>query len=311
MEFVEEDFKAYLEQVVDEERQVNHNGSMGSCMEKIGKTDREMFGICACSLSGQVRQAANADEVIPLESTSKVLSLALALEDVGAEALFEHIGKEPKGDPFHSVAALEEGELGVPSNPMINAGAIATASLIKGRDGNERFERLLNFTRQLAGNPNIDYNRAMYEAESKDLNRALFYYMRSHSVVSGSEEDKLLPYVKQTAIEMDCIDLARIAAVLANKGKDPTTGKQLIKPDNVRIVLTLMFTTGMYDASGQFAVNVGVPAKSGLSGAILAVVPGLMGLGVAGPALDESGNSIAGVRILYKLVTRWQLGVFA
>jgi len=311
MERIDEDITDYLVKVVEEEQQVHHDGVTAEGMDANGKPDRERFGVCAISTRGMIRKAGNADGAFPLESTSKAISLALALEDNGAEAVFRHVAKEPTGDPFHSVATLEEGERGVPSNPMINAGAIAVTALIKAEDGEQRFERLLGFIRRLADNPRIDFNRKLYEAEDKDLNRALFYYMRDHGVVKGSEEDMLVPYVKQSSVQMDCADLARIAAVLANKGRHPDTGEQLISKETVRIVLTLMFTTGMYDASGQFAVDVGIPAKSGISGAIMAVVPGRMGLGVIGPALDESGNSIAGVRMLRKLTTRWQLGVFA
>lgn len=311
MDRINEDIEAYLEKVVKEELEVHHKGSMPSYMEKLGKPNQDLVGLCAMSTEGRTKQAGNATELFPLESASKPLSLALALEDNGPEEVFRHVGKEPSGDPYHSIAALEEGEKGVAPNPMINAGAIACMSLVKGKDGEERFGRLLNFIRKLADNPAIDYNREMYDNEDKNLNRALFYYMRNHDVIEGTEEEKLLPYVKQSSIELTCIDLARIAAVFANKGRDPVSGERLISEQNVRIVLTLMFTTGMYDASGSFAVDVGIPAKSGISGAIMAVVPGRMGFGLVGPALDEHGNSIAGVRILRSLTMRWQLGVFS
>lgn len=311
MDRIEEDITAYLERIVEEERREDHRGAMESSMDNAGESGKDLLGVCAVSTEGTLTKAGDADEIFALESASKPLGLALALEDNGADAVFQHVATEPTGDPYHSVATLEEGERGVPSNPMINAGAIAVTAMIKGKDGDERFQRLLDFTRKLTGNPRVDYNHTMFEAKEKDLNRALFYYMRSHGVVNGSEEEKLVPYIKQTLIEMDGTDLARIAAVLANQGRDPESGEQLISADNVRIVLTLMFTTGMYDASGRFAVDVGIPAKSGLSGVILAVVPGRMGLGILGPALDESGSSIAGVRILRKLTRRWQLGVFS
>jgi glutaminase len=230
---------------------------------------------------------------------------------VGTEALFERVGMEPSGDPYHSIATLEEGEMGIPSNPMINAGAIVTTAMIRGRDGEERFERLRDFFRRMAGNSTLDYDPAKFEAEDQDLNRSLFYYMRSHDVLKGSEEDLLAPYLKQTSIELDCQDLARIAALLANGGRDPGSGEQLISEETVRVVLTLMFTTGMYDQSGRYAVEVGMPSKSGVSGAIMAVAPGRLGFGVIGPALNDHGNSVAGLRMLRSLSQRWQLGVFA
>lgn len=311
MNQINEDIAAYLNQVVEEEREADHDGAIEKCMSEIGKTDKNMFGISAVDTSGAVRKAANAEESFPLESVSKALSLALALEDNGAEKVFKRVSKEPTGDPYHSIAVLEEGRKGVPPNPMINAGAIAVTAMIHGSSGAERFERLLNFIRTLADNSSINCNKQMLDAEAVDLNRSLYYYMRHHSNISGSEEDGLMPYVRQTAIEMNCVDLARIAAVFANQGKSPGSGKQLIDPANVRIVLTLMFVTGMYGASGSFAVDVGIPSKSGVSGAIMSVVPGRMGLGLIGPALDKSGNSMAGVRMLNKLSQRWQLAAFS
>ncbi|QJQ94889.1 MULTISPECIES: glutaminase A [Halomonadaceae] len=310
MEQFDQKMKEHLKQVIDEELSVHHDGSMPSFMEEIGNSDQELVGIGMTGDGGAQAQAGGAEQIFPLESASKALSLALSLEDNGPEVLFRHVGREPSGDPYHSIATLEEGEMGIPSNPMINAGAIVVTSMIKGRDGDERFARLLDFVRTLADNPAIDYNHPMYEAEDKDLNRALFYFMRNHDVIEGSEEDKLVPYAKQTSIEMNCLDLSRIAAVFANQGRDPVSGEALISERTVRIVLTLMFTTGMYDESGRFAVEVGVPAKSGISGAIMAVVPGRLGVGLIGPALNASGNSLAGMRLLRNLSAQWQWGVF-
>lgn len=310
MDRIDEDMAAYLEQVVKEESEREHEGEMATSMEDIGKDEHELFGIGVVGTDGRSRKAADADEPFPIESVSKAIVLALALEDVGPHKLFRHVGKEPEGDPYHSVATLEEGRKGVPANPMINAGAISVTALVKAADGDERFTRIRDFIRTLADNPRIDYNRELFETEEKDLNRSLFHYMRHHGVVEGSEGDSLVPYFKQTALQMDCVDLARIAAVFANGGRAPGSDTRLISADTVRIVLTLMFTTGMYQGSGGYSVDVGIPSKSGVSGAIMAVVPGRMGFGLIGPALDSNGNSIAGVRVLRKLVERWDLRVF-
>lgn len=310
MDRIDEDMTAYLEKVVKEESERDHDGEMATTMEDIGKDEHELFGVGAVGTDATRCKAGDADEPFPIESVSKAIVLALALEDVGPEKVFSHVGEEPEGDPYHSIATLEEGKKGEPSNPMINAGAIAVTSLVKAADGEERFARIRDYMRTLADNPRIDYNHSMFEAEKKDLNRALFYYMRNHGVVEGSEEDKLVPYFKQTSLEMDCMDLARIAAVFANGGCAPGSDTRLISAQTVRIVLTLMFTTGMYQGSGKFSVEVGIPSKSGVSGAIMAVVPGRMGFGLIGPALDGCGNSIAGVRVLRKVVERWNLRVF-
>ncbi len=311
MDRIDEDIAAFLDQVVEEEYDGDHEGAIDQCMSRRGHDDKNMFGICAVDSTGAIKQAANAEGTFPIESAAKPLALALALEDCGAEEVFKHVSCEPRGDPYHSIAALEEGRKGVPANPMITGGAIATTAMIHGSNGEERFTRLREFIRTLADNPEIDYDPQVLEGESIDLHRALFYYMRNHGVVRGNEEDKLLPYVRMTAMTMNCIDLGRIAAVLANGGRAPGSNRQLIGEDNVRIVLTLMCLTGMYEGSGRYAVDVGIPSKSGISGAIMAVVPGRMGFGVIGPALDEQGNSIAGVRMLSKLARRWKLSVFA
>lgn len=310
MERIDEAKIASLQEVVEQEREYRHESEMTSFTEA-GEEEQELVGIAVMGGECSAPQAGSAEHRFPLESVSKALTLALALEDEGAEALFERVGMEPSGDPYHSIATLEEGEMGIPSNPMINAGAIVTTAMISGRDGEERFDRIRDFFRRLAGNPSLDYDQAMFEAEDQDLNRALFYYMRSHDVLEGSEEDLLVPYLKQTSIEVNCHELARMAAVLANRGRDPESGERLISEETVRIVLRLMFTTGMYDQSGRFAVEVGMPSKSGVSGAILAVAPGRMGFGVIGPALNEHGNSVAGLRLLKALSSRWRLGVFA
>lgn len=310
MDQIDENITAVLDQIVEEEHDALHEGAVHDCMCRLGRGDKGRFGICAVGDSGTVKTAANAEDSFPVESVSKPLALALALEDCGAEKVFARVSREPRGDPYHSIAALEEGRKGMASNPMINAGAIAVTAMIHGRDGEHRFSRLREFICTLADNPDIDYDTQMLDVEPVDLNRALFYYMREHGIVEGSEDDGLLPYTRLTAMTMNCIDLARIAAVFANGGRAPGSDRQLIQEDNVRIVLTLMFLTGMYERSGSYAVDVGIPSKSGVSGAIMAVVPGRMGFGTMGPALDASGSSIAGVRMLGKLAQRWSLSVF-
>lgn len=311
MDQIEEEIAPYLEKIVTAERHVHHEGSLPEYVEKVSNSDHDAVGVCMMGTRGLASSAGDVEELFSLQSVSKVISLVLALMDNGPEEVFRYVDKEPSGDPYHSIATLEERTVAKPYNPMNNAGAIAVSALIKGANADERFGRLLDLTRRLAGNPGIDINPALIDAKSSDLVRALFYYMRKDGIVRGTEEERLSVYIKQTAIEMNCQDLARIGAVLANKGRDPHTGAQLVDESIVSIVLTLMFTCGMYNGSGTFAVDVGFPAKSGFSGAILAAVPGRMGFGVIGPSLDAQGNSIAGVRILRQISQRWRLGVFS
>jgi glutaminase len=194
---------------------------------------------------------------------------------------------------------------------MINAGAIAVTTLIEGQGVDHKFERLLHFVRRLTGNPDITYNTkvARSESETSNLNRSLAYFMREHGVFNGDIEEILALYFKQCAIELNCRDLARLGAVLANNGRD-IGGEKLIPADVARICKTFMVTCGMYNASGEFAIEVGIPAKSGVSGGILASVPYHMGIGVLGPALNDKGNSVAGIQILKKISEKWDLSIF-
>lgn len=247
-----------------------------------------------------------------LQSISKVLTLALALMDHNEKVVFEKVGMEPTGDPFNSIVKLETISPNKPLNPMINAGAIAVTSLLKGVNVGEKLDRLLALIRQLSGNPSITYNKkvAHSESETSDLNRALAYFMREHQVFEGDIEEILQLYFKQCAIEVCCRDVATIGSVFANDGIDITSGKQLIPIDIARICKTFMVTCGMYNASGEFAIKVGFPSKSGVSGGILSAVPHQMGIGVLGPALDEKGNSLAGVKLLGALSAKHSLSIF-
>ena len=189
------------------------------------------------------------------------------------------------------------------SNPMINAGAIVTTSLIKGASPQEKEERMLKFFRRLAKNDNIGINYDVYKSEkmSGDRNRAMAYLLKNDGFIDGDVEEVLDLYFKQCSIEIDAVDLARIGMNLASYGIDVENGERVISERVSRMVKTFMVTCGMYDASGEFAIKVGIPAKSGVGGGIMASVPNRMGIGVYGPSLDKKGNSVAGVKILEDL----------
>ncbi|MBP1914401.1 glutaminase [Lederbergia galactosidilyticus] len=219
---------------------------------------------------------------------------------------------EPTGDPFNSVAKLESMTPSKPLNPMINAGALAVTHMIKGNSVDERFQRLLTFIRELAGNDTIQYNKeiARSEFETAHLNRALCYFLKQHRIIDEDVEPLIDLYTKQCAIEMNCLDLSRIGVVFALDGGDPQTGKQIMPANIARICKTFMVTCGMYNASGEFAIKIGIPAKSGVSGGIMGAVPGKFGIGIFGPALDDKGNSIAGIKLLELLSKNYQLSMF-
>jgi glutaminase len=236
----------------------------------------------------------------------------LALIQNGEEKVFSKVGVEPTADAFNSIINLETKNLQRPLNPMINAGAIAAVSLVGGENGEETFQRILDFTKKITGCSTITFNKKVYESEKQtgDRNRSLAYFMKSTGVIEGNVEDVLDVYFKQCSIEMSCTEIARIGAMLANNGVLPWNGETVISRNVARIVKTIMVTCGLYDESGQFAVQVGIPAKSGVGGGIVAAVPGRMGIGVIGPALDAKGNSIAGVKILEELSRELDLSIF-
>jgi glutaminase len=207
---------------------------------------------------------------------------------------------------------LELVEPGIPFNPLINAGAITVSSLIGGDCKEEKSRRILEFFRTLANNDRLDYNEAVYrsEWETGHLNRSLGYFLKHNGVLKDDVEDVLAVYFRHCSIEVTCADLARMALVLAYDGTDPITGNELIPRRYVQIAKTFMTTCGMYNASGEFAIQVGLPAKSGVSGGILTLVPGQFGIGLVGPALNRKGNSIAGVHLLERLSKEFDWSLF-
>jgi len=236
----------------------------------------------------------------------------MALMDNEWDYVFSKVGMEPSGDPFNSIMKLETNDTKKPCNPMINAGAIVTTSLIKGKDIEEKEQRMLNFFRRLSKNPNLGINYDVYESEKStgDRNRAMAYLLKNDGIIDGDVEEILDLYFKQCSIEVDSMDLARIAVNLASYGVDISTGERIIDEEISRVIKTFMVTCGMYDASGEFAIKVGIPSKSGVGGGIMASVPTKMGIGVFGPALDKKGNSIAGIKVLQDLSKELKLNIF-
>jgi len=232
--------------------------------------------------------------------------------DNGENKVFEKVGMEPTGDSFNSIVDLELKNIHKPFNPMINAGAIATTSLLAGESVDDKTERILNLARKLSDNPDIKINKDVYLSEklTGDRNRSIAYFMKSFNVIEGSVEDILDVYFKQCSIEVTCRDIANIGCILANDGVSIKTGESIVPKHICRITKTIMSTCGLYDASGEFAVHIGIPAKSGVGGGIMAAVPKKMGIGVYGPALDEKGNSIAGIQILRELSEKLDLDIY-
>ncbi|MBO3444393.1 MULTISPECIES: glutaminase A [Clostridia] len=301
-----------LHDILDRNRKYTNYGQVASYIPELKNARIDDLGICIIDKNNNIYKAGDCNTKFTIQSISKTIVLAMALMDNDWSYVFSKVGMEPSGDPFNSIMKLETNDTKKPCNPMINAGAIVTTSLIKGSSIVEKEERMLKFFRRLAKNDNIGINYDVYKSEkmSGDRNRAMAYLLKNDGFIEGDVEEVLDLYFKQCSIEIDAIDLARIGINLASYGVDIETGERLISERVSRMVKTFMVTCGMYDASGEFAIKVGIPAKSGVGGGILASVPNQMGIGVYGPALDKKGNSVAGVKILEDLSQKLKLNIF-
>ncbi len=301
-----------LKRLVDKNKVYGKEGKLASYIPALLKADVNDLGIAIVNLDGDEYFVGNCDKKFTIQSISKIVGLILALQDNGKENVFKKVNVEPTGEGFNSIVKLETTETGRPYNPMINAGAIVTTSLIKGRTEEEKLKKLIDFMKKATNNPNITINEEVYISEklTGNRNRALAYFMKSSGILDGNVEEVLDLYFRQCSIESNAKDLARLGAVLANDGIIPWSGEKLIDKEICKIVKSIMVTCGMYDASGEFAVRIGIPAKSGVGGGIIASVPKSMGIGVYGPALDEKGNSIAGLKVLEDLSRELNLSIF-
>lgn len=272
--------------------------------------DGDQFGIAVASVHGWSTGVGDMDTLFALQSISKVFVHGLALADHGRATVLRHVGVEPSGDAFNSLVFDEHNNR--PFNPMVNAGALATANLIAGVSVEERMDRVLTVMRNCADNQQLSVDRSTFEGElgGADRSRATAYLMRSDGMLTGDVELTLSLYLQQCSVTVTCRDLATMGATLANAGVCPTTGQRALPADAVRDMLSVMHTCGMYDFAGEWAYTVGLPAKSGVSGGILVVVPGRFGIGVFSPGLDRFGNSVRGTRVCEELSTRLGWHVF-
>lgn len=276
-------------------------------------SEYERFAVCLATLDGEVHYAGDHEWSFPIQSISKVFVYGMALELHGRDRVLERVGVEPSGDDFNSLSVVFDERNNRPYNPMVNAGALVTTDLVRNGDIVEDRERVLSMIRRYAGNEELEVDESIFAREigTADRNRALSYLMRSFGMISPDVEDNLALYLKQCSVRVTAEDLAVMAATLANGGINPVTGEQALEPRYVRDVLSVMYMTGMYNSAGEWAYRVGIPAKSGVSGGILAVVPGKLGIAVFSPGLDESGTSVRGSKVCEEISARLGLHVFA
>ena len=299
----------YLSALHDELRP-SREGAVADYIPELTRADPNSFGICVVDVEGRVYEVGDVAEPFTIQSLSKPFTYGLALESRGVEHVLARVGVEPTGDAFNSIVLDQSSSR--PYNPMVNAGAIAVTDMIPGLYAADRLQRLLECFRRYVGHENVfvDGLTAASERETGHRNRAIAHLMRASDMMSDQFEDSLDLYFQQCATVVNCRDLAVMAATLANGGVNPLTGIRAVERGYVKNILSVMYTCGMYDSAGEWAYRVGLPAKSGVSGGILAVIPGQGGIGVYSPRIDSHGNSVRGVRVCEALSTEFGLHLF-
>ncbi len=275
---------------------------------KIAGLEPGPFGMAIAMADGSLIRAGSADTVFPIQSISKVFALSLAIEKIG-DPLFKRVGREPSGDPFNSVIDLER-TCGVPRNPFINAGALVIVDMLVEHFGDRAKDAVLNLVRDgiddTAAKSAVALDKDVLE-EGGDLNRAMLHFMVHHDNIRSPIDAIMNAYARQCAVAVDCVGLAQAGRYLADTRISANTAD---RAKRMRTILALMMTCGHYDGSGDFAVRVGLPAKSGVGGGILAIAPGIASIAVWSPNLDQHGNSMLGVRALEMLNARTGWSVF-
>ncbi|QXQ07771.1 glutaminase [Sphingosinicellaceae bacterium] len=284
-------------------------GKVADYIPALARIDPRQFGIAIASCDGRTAMAGDADTGFSIQSVSKVFTLALALEKVGAR-LWKRVGREPSGSRFNSIVQLEH-EKGIPRNPLINAGALVITDTLLDGDPGKVIEQITAFLRRLADDASvsIDEEVAESEAETGFRNASLANFLRANGNLHGAVADVLSVYFHQCALRMSCRQLARAGLFLADHGVDSPTGERVTTATRARRINALMMTCGHYDASGDFAFRVGLPGKSGVGGGILAIAPRRASIAVWSPGLNAAGNSEVGVLALERLVslTGWSI----
>ncbi|HEY6531699.1 MAG TPA: glutaminase A [Acidimicrobiales bacterium] len=284
----------------------DRSGAVADYIPELAKGDPDRFGIAVATVDGHVYATGDAEDLFTIQSISKPFVYGMALTDRGPDDVLRHVGVEPSGDAFNSIVMDEVNNR--PLNPMVNAGAIACASLVQGETLGARRRRLLSTFGRYAGRElRIDEEVCESERRTGHRNRAIAYLELNSGMITEPVEEHLDVYFSQCSVLVSARDLAVMAATLANGGHNPVTGLSALSPDNVTRVLTVMATCGMYDWSGEWLYRIGLPAKSGVGGGIIAELPGQLGIGVFSPRLDPHGNSVRGVRACEELAELFSL----
>jgi glutaminase len=284
-------------------------GKPADYIPELGKVDPNLFGIAIATVDGQIYSVGDAEVGFTIQSVSKPFMYGYALQRYGRAAVLKHVGVEPTGEAFNSIVLDEVANR--PFNPMVNAGAIAVAELMDGETGDERVATMLALFSSLAGRE-LAIDEAVFRSElaTGHRNRAIAYMMLNTAMIERDPNEVLDLYFRQCSVNVTGRDLAIMAATLANDGKNPLTGEVVFDTQYVRDMLSVMNSCGMYDYAGEWAYEVGMPAKSGVSGCIIAVIPGQIGICVYSPPVDSQGNSVRGIRVCQEISNEFELHVF-
>lgn len=300
------DYKTTLKTVY-QQYQSETSGNNADYIPELAKANPHYFAISIATVDGQVVSIGDSNRPFSLQSISKVFAYALALKDNDEHVIFHHIGLDATGEKFNSINPIEKNRPGS-LNPYVNAGAIQTTSYIKGKDSLDKWQRLLTFLNSF-GNHKLSISQRIYnsETDTNTRNNAIAHLLKSRDMLKGDPQDVLDRYTKACSVMVTTQELALMGATLANNGVNPKTKQTVISPSITRHVLSQMLVNGLYEKSGTWFVTIGVPAKSGVSGGLLAIIPNKMAIAVYSPPLDSTGTSVRGQKVIQALSDRWGL----
>jgi len=303
------DYQLILDSICEEVKPLLSTGKVASYIPQLSMISPQQFGIAVYCLDGRTYTAGDARMKFSVQSITKLFALALAFSRDG-DTIWRRVGREPSGNPFNSLSQLEY-EHGIPRNPFINAGALVIHDILATRFVQADIA-LLQFMRMLSHEPNLDFDKAVWLSEHQTAHRnyAIAHLMKDFGNLHNPVEDIIYGYCRQCSITMNCVELARAASFLANHGSVPWDDYRILDASSSKRLNALMLTCGTYDAAGDFAYRVGLPAKSGVGGGIVAVVPGELAVAVWSPGLDATGNSLAGTLALERFTTLTTRSIF-
>ncbi|WP_434659728.1 glutaminase A [Klebsiella sp. MISC125] len=303
------DYASIIEQA-HQKYKSNHDGKVADYIPALATYSPDNFAITLATVDGKIYQVGDVKKAFPMESLSKVFTLALAMEQRGPQEVLDKLGANATGLPFNSGLAVELTK-GAPENPLVNAGAMSTVSLVEAKDKTDRWNKILNNLNAWA-DASLTVNEPVFksEMETNQHNQALAMLMNSYNSFYGDTQEAVEIYTRQCSVDITVEQLAKMGAVLANKGQSPFNGKQLLNENYVPQVLAEMAIAGLYDGSGKWLYTVGIPAKSGVGGGMVAVVPGQYAIAVYSPPLDEAGNSVRAQQTIEYVAHATQANLF-